>query len=221
MWCPACAAPIAPDAWVCPACDHVVRADDVLALDADLLGDDGGETAELTAVPEARILGDLDDEPSVATFAGSLTGDGPSTRIVLYAPARSLAVLQPTAIVVCVEPPRTRAGSKLEALVLALVDGVSSVEELRRRAPFPAEELDGALLVLLDKGLVRLDVRRAAERPPSTLDPVYPTELTAEDAAEGSSVSDPTPILPRRASMPPRAASAPAAPAPPLLDPSL
>jgi hypothetical protein len=173
MLCPACGKKVKADAWICPACDHI--------LDTSFLEESGGvglapqreERTRLVAwptpspeepMPDAMILGDVsvaEDEFAVVHGAGA-QGDGRTSTFLYYTAGSSTRVIHPDAIPSFLATARPLVCTPYEDFILSCVDGRRTVRDIQRLSGLAPQEVVVTLLTLMDKGAVQIETANGA-----------------------------------------------------------
>lgn len=189
MACPKCGAPVAPGAWICPACDHILDPSvlgEAPVPDAEAFGEstrmvawEGDLSASEPGLPDAMILGDVSvDTGEFAVMSGAGAGpDGRTSTFLYYSASSPSRLINPDAV------PRRQhrravALTPYEDFVLQCVDGHRSVRQIRQLAGLAVEEVVITLLTLLDKQVILLPAEADEERL------VVPTAFDTHDQDE-------------------------------------
>jgi hypothetical protein len=134
---------------------------------------------------DAMIVGflDSDREPSMIQSAKA-TANGRVKSVLIYATGSSSSILQPWAVPAVIAREESATMSPYEAKAFSLIDGQRSAREIHRLSGLRKHHVEGALLTLLDRGIIRLRSVRPDVKSPSSNEPVYPSEMTEDDLGE-------------------------------------
>ena len=153
---------MAADAWICPACDHIL--DTSFLNDGDIHEEKTrlvarGETVLAFKPPDAVVeLGNV----NVASdeFAGTGEPDAANGRgtpaFMYFSPDSSNRAVHPDAVPVVVRRDDRSPRSEYEDALLLCIDGRKSVREIQRASGLAAQDVVVNLLTLIDKGAIRI-----------------------------------------------------------------